>query len=197
MIFAAILLHRLHDRLYIHPTPPRLDLTVAMLINCFRPAAKSALGEHDDPHPQPARPRPNPRKTATFLRRSGTDNSRVSSTSSTTSNDSISKLPPCKRRSDAEIDALMMPVPHNERPSRCLRLSHPRVYSSLVAEMKASRGCRNWKDFDVFYADDVDMRVSAVDKARKTAEMHARKMRGFDSFDSETRRSIDEVDLIG
>lgn len=163
-----------------------------MLINCFRPA-KNAV--EDDLLPQPARPRPNAKKTSTFLRRSGTDNSR---TSSTRSNDSISKLPPCKRRSDAEIDALMMPVPHNERPSRCLRISHPKMYSSLVNDMKACRGgSRDWRAFDVFYDDDVDMNVSAVDRARKTAECHARKMRMLESFDSDTRRSIDEVDLIG
>lgn len=166
-----------------------------MLINCFRPA-KDAVAVDCDDRPSRARPRPNPRKTATFLRRSGTDKSDIS-TSSTTSNDSISRLPPCKRHSEAELHALMMPVPHNERPSRCLRLSHPKMYSSLVSDMKASRGCRNWKDFDVFYADDVDMNVSAVDKARKTAADHARKMRMLDSFDSETRRSIDAVDLIG
>ena len=167
-----------------------------MLINCFRPSGKTAAGLDDD-RPQPAKHRPSPKKTATFLRRVGTDNSRISSTSSTTSNESISKLPPCKRRSDAEIDALMMPVPHNERPSRCLRLSHPKMYSSIVSDMKAARGCRNWKEFDVFYADDVDMNVSADEKARKTAADHARKMRMLDSFDSEQRRSIDEVDLIG
>lgn len=168
-----------------------------MLINCFRPAKNAVAVDDDDQQPQPARPRPSPKKTATFLRRSGTDHSDVSSTSSTHTNDSISKLPPCKRHSDAELDALMMPVPHNERPSRCLRLSHPKMYSSLVSEMKATRGCRNWKDFDVFYTDDVDMNVSAIDRARKTAAHHASKMRMLDSFDSETRRSIDEVDLIG
>ena len=94
----------------------------------------------------------------------------------------------------------MMPVPHNERPSRCLRLSHPKMYSSLVSEMKACRGgSRNWKDFDVFYADEVDMNVSAIERARKTAAEHARKMRVLDSFDEgeAPRRSIDEVDLIG
>lgn len=165
-----------------------------MLINCFR--SKTAV--EDDLLPQSARPRPSPRKTATFLRRSGTDKSDASTTASTRSNDSISQLPPCKRRSDAEIDALMMPVPHNERPSRCLRLSHPKVYSSLVAEMKAERGgSRDWRGFDVFYADEVDEKVSAVERARKTAENHARKMRLLDSFDSEARRSIDDVDLIG
>lgn len=91
----------------------------------------------------------------------------------------------------------MMPVPHCERPSNCLRLSHPKIYSSIVSEMKASRGCRNWKDFDVFYADDVDPNVSAVDRARKTAAAYERKLRMLESFDSPPRRSIDDVDLIG
>ena len=90
-----------------------------------------------------------------------------------------------------------MPVPHTERPSRCLRLSHPKMYSSLVSDMKACRGCRNWRDFDVFEKDEVDMNVSAIERARKTAANHARKMRVLESFDSEIRRSIDDVDLIG
>ena len=93
-----------------------------------------------------------------------------------------------------------MPVPPEGRPSRCLRLSHPRMYSSLIFDMKQTRGCRTWKDFEVFHADEVDMNVSAVEQARKRAADHARKWAQLNSFDSdsdEPRRSIDDVDLIG
>lgn len=166
-----------------------------MLINCFRPRDSN---DGNDDRPQPARRPATAKRASTFLRRSGTDNSQVSSTSSTISNDSISKLPPCIRTSDPKIEAMMMPVPIEGRPSRCLRLSHPRMYSSLIFDMKQSRGCRTWKDFDVFYADDVDMNVSAVEQARKRAADHEKKWKQLSSFDSdEPRRSIDDVDLIG
>lgn len=72
----------------------------------------------------------------------------------------------------------------------------------MIADMKvASGGSRDWRTFDVFHPDEIDEKVSAVEKGRRTAENHARKMRALNSFDSdprdEPRRSIDDVDLIG
>nr|POE82267.1 protein-lysine n-methyltransferase efm6 [Quercus suber] len=145
-----------------------------------------------------SRPRPqtfNKRNlTATnprMIRRHGTANS----CSSTISNDSISKLPPCDRSSDRKIEAMMMPVPQDARASRCLRLSHPRIYSNIIEGMKVSQGCRDWRSFAVFHADDVDETCSAEEVARKRASDYERKARQLNSFSS--RDDSFGVDMIG
>ena len=93
----------------------------------------------------------------------------------------------------------MMPYPHEPRPSRCLRLSHPRIYSNLVYDMKSSKGCRDWKNFPVFDVDDVDMSMSADEAARKKALEYQRNLREINwSFESgpSSNRSMG-VDMIG
>ena len=92
----------------------------------------------------------------------------------------------------------MMPVPRDPRPSKCLRLSQPKLYSSIVSDMKASKGCRDWRNFAVFYDDDVDMSMTADEAARKKALEYQKKLRDLWSFDSAPRTpgSI-EVDMIG
>lgn len=115
--------------------------------------------------------------------------------SSSSNNSSIAKLPPCKRTSDPKVEAMMMALPDDpsHRPSKCLRLSFPKIYGALVSDMKASKGCRDWRNFAVFPDDDVDMTKSAEDIARlRSAEYH-KKMRQFESFSDESV----EVDMIG
>lgn len=87
----------------------------------------------------------------------------------------------------------MMPVPPEPRPSRCLRLSQPKTYSAIVDSMKAQKGCRDWRNFAVFHADDVDMSMSAEDVARKRAADYQRKLRQLNSFSSggDSDRSVD------
>ncbi|KAM3420507.1 hypothetical protein BST61_g3774 [Cercospora zeina] len=134
--------------------------------------------------------------------RQGSNHSQASrcSTASTSSNESIARLPPCKA-SDAHIEAMMMPVPPEVRQSRCLRMSHPKIYSDIVDDMKRIRKSRAWRDFDVFYADEVDMTISAVDMAAKKAAQYERMMREVNSFCESSlqqpRRSVDAIDMIG
>lgn len=103
--------------------------------------------------------------------------------------------------SDPKIEAMMMPVPEEPRASRCLRLSQPKTYSNIVDSMKASRGCRDWRNFQVFHNDEVDMSLSVDEVARRRAADFERKMRSLNSFDSiaqvDSRRSIDFIDTIG
>lgn len=96
----------------------------------------------------------------------------------------------------------MMPVPAEGRPSRCLRLSQPKTYSNIVDSMKAEKKCRDWRNFQVFHNDEVDLAISVDDVARRRAADFERRMRMLNSFDSiaegaETRRSIDFIDTIG
>ncbi|KXT17619.1 hypothetical protein AC579_10165 [Pseudocercospora musae] len=158
-----------------------------MRFPCFsRPSASIPL-----PQEQPPRA---PRKKR--ISRQGSNQSNASRCS-TASNSSISKLPPCKRASDPKIEAMMMPVPPEPRSSRCLRMSHPKIYGDIVSSMKASKGCRDWASFPVFYQDEVDMSMSADEVARKRAADYERKMRQLNSFSSdEDHRSID-IDMIG
>ena len=169
-----------------------------MILNCFRGAGGTQLAIDDD-RPEAARRTPvSGKKSSHTVRRQGSDQSRVSTVSSK-SNESISKLPPCNRSSDPKIESMMMPLPHEARPSRCLRLSHPRIYGGLVSDMKASKGCRDWRNFAVFYHDDVDMSITADEAARKKAIEYQRKLRQLNcSFDSgpSSDRSI-EFDMIG
>ncbi|EGP83112.1 uncharacterized protein MYCGRDRAFT_106356 [Zymoseptoria tritici IPO323] len=158
-----------------------------MRLNCFRAGAGSTLDQDDAPRA--------PRKKG-GIRRTGTDQSNASRCS-TASNSSISKLPPCNRESNPKIEAMMMPVPAEPRASRCLRLSQPKTYSNIVDSMKATRGCRDWRSFGVFYADEVDMSLPAEDVARRRAADCERKLRMLSLSSREGRPSIDEIDMIG
>lgn len=92
----------------------------------------------------------------------------------------------------------MMPVPtEGERPSRCLRMSHPKTYSNIVDSMKKTKGCRDWRNFQVFYNDEVDMTISAVDVAQKRAADYERRLRELSSFGSSEQRHSLVVDMIG
>lgn len=91
----------------------------------------------------------------------------------------------------------MMPIPPEPRPSRCLRLSQPRTYGDIVDSMKSSKGCRDWRNFAVFHADEVDMSMSAEDVARRRAADYARKMRQLNSFSTDDSNESVEVDMIG
>ena len=175
-------------------TPKYLTTLVSMPFSCFR-ASGGNRSELDD-LPQAARHVA--KKSASRIRRVGSGDTTISSTS-TTSNESISRLPPCPRASDPKVEAMMMPLPHDSRPSRCLRLSHPRVYGNLVTDMKASKGCRDWRNFAVFYDDDVDMSMSADEAARKKAIEYQRMLRKINcSFESSPRSDISSpVDMIG
>nr|POF16388.1 hypothetical protein CFP56_23906 [Quercus suber] len=165
-----------------------------MPFNCFRPMG-SRTNSDDSLASRPRPPVSQKRNlTATnprMIRRHGTADSR----SSTTSNDSISKLPPRDRSSDRRIEAMMMPLPEDARASRCLRLSHPRIYSNIIEGMKVSQGCRDWRNFAVFHADDVDETCSADEVARKRAADYERKVRQLNSFSSDGDSF--GVDMIG
>jgi len=65
--------------------------------------------------------------------------------------------------------------------------------------MKASKGCRDWRNFAVFYDDDVDMSTSADEAARKKALEYQRSVRLLNrSFESDIRsRSDISTDMIG
>lgn len=76
----------------------------------------------------------------------------------------------------------MMPLPPDPRPSRCLRLSHPRIYGNIVADMKETKGCRDWRNFAVFESDDVDMNVSADDYAKRKAADYEKRVSMLASF---------------
>lgn len=76
----------------------------------------------------------------------------------------------------------MMPVPPTDRPSTCLRLSFPKIYSNIVRDMKEAKGCRDWRNFAVFDEDDVDSGVSADELARKKTYDHKEKMSALVSF---------------
>ncbi|KAK4551949.1 hypothetical protein LTR86_010741 [Recurvomyces mirabilis] len=149
-----------------------------MPLSCFRPrTADLAYDSTEACRPKP-RPRPTndrPKSSSKFhLHRHSSADSR-SSKSSSISNDSISRLPPCSRLSDPSVDAMMMPLPPDPRPSRCLRLSNPKTYGDIVSSMKCEKGCRDWRNFAVFHDDDVDMTKSADDIAKKVAAAYERK----------------------
>ncbi|EMC97546.1 hypothetical protein BAUCODRAFT_456145 [Baudoinia panamericana UAMH 10762] len=164
-------------------------------INCFRSARST--NEHDLEAPRP-RPRPTPvakslTKSSRLIRRHGSSDSR----SSTCSNESISKLPPCSGVCDPKIDAMMMPVPAESGRGSCLRLSQPKTYSNIVDSMKACKGCRDWRNFAVFHNDEVDMALSAVEVAQRQAANYERKLRQFSSSSLEGTGSQSlEADLV-
>jgi hypothetical protein len=174
-----------------------------MRLNCFRSPSGNSINQYslDDETLPACKPRP-AKRTSTdrvktrMLRRQGSDSDRASTISTSPSKSSI---PPCRKPSDAEnavIQAMMMPVPIEGRPSKCLRLSHPKIYSNIVESMKQSRGCRDWRSFDVFYEDDVDMTRSAVDEARKRKADYEKKWGVLNSFGDDDTTEV-EVDMIG
>lgn len=167
-----------------------------MGFNCFRPTGGKSAQPYDEDH-APRRPstfhtrRTNTASSGSRIRRHGS----ADSCSSTASNDSISRLPPCDRSSYPKIEAMMMPVPPEPRASRCLRLSHPKTYSNIVEGMKASKGCRDWRNFAVFHPDEVDETCSAGEVARKRAADYERRLRHLNSFSSDGDSF--GVDMIG
>ncbi|KAI7132908.1 hypothetical protein KC324_g16865, partial [Hortaea werneckii] len=166
-----------------------------MRLNCFKAAGANGLHTLDENGNEAPRPRPQapPKsKSARILRRHASQDSR----SSSTSNDSVSKLPPCKRVSDPKIEAMMMPVPPEPRASRCLRLSQPKTYSNIVDSMKQQKGCRDWRNFAVFHDNDVDQSMSAVDLANKRQADFERKWAHLNSFGTDDSDQSVEVDMI-
>ncbi|KAF2720831.1 hypothetical protein K431DRAFT_200305, partial [Polychaeton citri CBS 116435] len=113
------------------------------------------------------------------------------------SNSSISNLPPCAGLSDPRVQAMMMPEPVDAPPSKCLRLSQPKTYGAIVDGMKQCKGCRDWRNFAVFYDNDIDERTSAEILAKQRAREYARKLRELDSFNSKNSEESVEVDMIG
>jgi hypothetical protein len=61
-------------------------------------------------------------------------------------------------------------------------MSHPRLYASIIKEMKVEKGCRDWRSFAVFPEDDVDERYTATELAHKKSQEHQKKMKMLDSF---------------
>lgn len=61
-------------------------------------------------------------------------------------------------------------------------MSHPRLYASIVKEMKEQKGCRDWRSFAVFPEDDVDERYTAEELARKKAQEYQKKLKTLESF---------------
>ncbi|KAK5133940.1 hypothetical protein LTR08_007060 [Meristemomyces frigidus] len=137
-----------------------------MVFNCFKAGGSHSLShELEAPRPLSAgRPRPTKTKSNkhSFMRRNG---SAISETS-TNSNESISKLPQCKGLGCPKIEAMMMAVPTEAKPSMCLRISHPRTYAHIIADMRTAKGCRDWKSFATFEANDVDLPMDEVNKRR-------------------------------
>jgi len=88
-----------------------------------------------------------------------------------------------------------MPVPLDPRPSKCLRMSYPRIYGDIVSDMKTAKGCRDWRNFAVFHDNEVDMNVTAEACGKKKAQDFERKMRAFGSFSSDEFDS--SMDTIG
>lgn len=160
-----------------------------MPFSCFRPSkADTPVEASPRPvlHSHPTSPR-HTRFASFQFRRQNSNNSTDSdrTPSCTSSNTSIALLPPCRRDSDEEckIQAMMMPSPPDTRsPQRCLRMSHPRLYASIVKEMKTEKGCRDWRSFAVFPEDDVDERYTAEELARKKAQEYQKKLKMLDSF---------------
>lgn len=119
------------------------------------------------------------------------------SRSSTYSNDSISRLPPC-RAADPTIEAMMMPCPPEAaKPSKCLRLSLPRTYADIVSCMKCEKGCRDWRNFAVFFEDDVDGTKTAEEYAQEKRASFEKRCAQLNSFSSDDngKTSVDMVAL--
>jgi hypothetical protein len=147
-----------------------------MKFNCFRRVSDHELTLEEAPR------RVSSGTIKRGIRRTGTD---LSISSRTSSNASIAKLPPC-RGSNPVIEAMMMPVPPEPRPSRCLRLSQPKTYSNIVTSMKETRGTRDWRAFDVFPTDDTDDFISADEVARERAADCEKKVQKFARISSAT-----------
>lgn len=77
-------------------------------------------------------------------------------------------------------------------------MSHPKIYGNIIDSMKSERGCRDWRSFATFHADEVDMKVSAIEAAEKRARDFERRMRELESFSSASGSDqSSEVDMIG
>ncbi|KAK6441076.1 hypothetical protein LTR95_002706 [Oleoguttula sp. CCFEE 5521] len=163
-----------------------------MPINCFRsPRSNSGINSLPGPCARPV-------LTPTRSKKSTLGRTWSSTASRTSSNSSIAALPSRDRSSDPKIEALMMPLPPDERgPPRCLRVSYPRIYSDIVGDMKAAKGCRDWRNFAVFHENDVDMKVSAEDFGRRKKADFERKMRVLSSFSDGSDGYCGELDTIG
>lgn len=146
---ALYLPHKTSDDSLSHSEPVAI-----MRINCFR----ASHGTTDQEYEPPART-PNKRN----VRRSASGQS-AQSRCSIASNASILKLAPCKGVGDPRVEAAMMAVPPEPRPSKCMRLSRPKHYSDIISAMKESQNSRDWKNFPVFH-DDIDTK-SADEYAR-------------------------------
>lgn len=136
-----------------------------MRINCFRASHGNTNRENDEPAPR--------MPSKKYVRRS-TSGQSAGSRCSTVSNASISKLPPCKGMGDPRVEALMMPVPVEPMPSKCMRLSRPKAYSDIAESMRQTKGCRDWRSFPVFHDLEIDMSKSAEDYARAVRGRTAR-----------------------
>ena len=78
---------------------------------------------------------------------------------------------------------MMMPSPPDTRnPQRCLRMSHPRLYASIIKEMKVEKGCRDWRNFAVFPDDEVDERFTAEELSLRKSQEHQKKLKMLDSY---------------
>ena len=100
--------------------------------------------------------------------------------------------------SQEDMEKKLMPVPDEQRQSRCLRFSHPRIYSDIVSDMRLQKGCRDWKNFAVFHDEDVDMKVSAEAYAKKRALDYEKRLKEFASFSSSSEGlEEDSLDTIG
>ena len=90
-----------------------------------------------------------------------------------------------------------MPMPDEQRQSRCLRFSYPRIYSDIVSDMRLQKGCRDWKNFAVFHNDDVDTKVSADQYAKRKAVDYEKRLKELASFSSDEGSGDDSLDTIG
>jgi len=99
--------------------------------------------------------------------------------------------------SEADMEKKLMPVPDEQRQSRSLRFSHPRIYSDIVTDMRLQKGCRDWKNFAVFHNDDVDERISADQYAKRKAVDYEKRLQELASFSSGEEFGEDSIDTIG
>lgn len=168
-----------------------LETVATMRINCFRASHDKTDQDFEPPARSPSKK---------HVRRSASGQS-AASRCSTASNASILKLAPCKGVGDPRIEAAMMAVPPEPRPSKCMRLSRPKHYSDVVNAMKESKGCRDWKNFPVFFDLEVDMSKSAEDYARavrgRTLEYEKTGCRPDLLSSSEESMFLEGVDMIG
>lgn len=61
--------------------------------------------------------------------------------------------------------------------------------------MKKCRGCRDWRNFDVFDELEIDMSVSAVERAEKRAADYEKRLRKYGRTAS--NQEVELPDMIG